>query len=145
MIQNSMFFSCKRLFPPAGQGYIKRGAMSYSTAIFLLGSPAWNTRALSVIKISKLNTAVSKKKCLKLVEIKYCSSFRHHEVRNLALFNNEPEHDKTYNKTSATCEDCASEHSDQSSLSACAFYSLRAIQRGINKNPCHNVWIYRLI
>ena len=33
----------------------------------------------------------------------------------------------------------------ESSLIACAFYSLRATQRGINENPCHTGWIYRLI
>ena len=32
-----------------------------------------------------------------------------------------------------------------SSLIARTFYSLRAIQRGINKNPCHSGWVYRLI
>ena len=33
----------------------------------------------------------------------------------------------------------------ESSLIACAFNSLQAIQRGINKNLCHTVWMYRLI
>ena len=33
----------------------------------------------------------------------------------------------------------------ESSLLAYAFYSLRAIQRGINKKPCHTGWMYRLI
>ena len=33
----------------------------------------------------------------------------------------------------------------ESSLIACAFYSLRAIQRGINKISCHTGWVYRLI
>ena len=32
-----------------------------------------------------------------------------------------------------------------SSLIACAFYSLRAIQRGLNKNPCYTRWMYRLV
>ena len=32
----------------------------------------------------------------------------------------------------------------ESSLIACAFYSLRAIQRGINENPCLNGWMYKL-
>ena len=32
-----------------------------------------------------------------------------------------------------------------SSLIACDFYSLRAIQRGMNKNPCHTGWMHRLI
>ena len=40
---------------------------------------------------------------------------------------------------------CVSAQSIQSSLIACAFYSLRAIQRGINENPCHTWWMYRLI
>ena len=29
-------------------------------------------------------------------------------------------------------------------LITCAFYSLRAIQRGMNKNPCHTGWMFRL-
>ena len=33
----------------------------------------------------------------------------------------------------------------ESSLMACAFYSLRAIQRGMNKNPCHTGCIFWLI
>ena len=33
----------------------------------------------------------------------------------------------------------------ESLLIACDFYSLRAIQREINENPCHNRWISRLI
>ena len=28
---------------------------------------------------------------------------------------------------------------------ACAFYSVQAIQRRINENPCHTEWMYRLI
>ena len=32
-----------------------------------------------------------------------------------------------------------------SSLIACAIYSIRAILREMNKNPCHTVWLYRLI
>ena len=32
---------------------------------------------------------------------------------------------------------CASAQSDQSSLFACGFYILLAIQKGINENPCH--------
>ena len=61
---------------------------------------------------------------------------------------NEPAHDKTYNKICLTSDD-----SDQplhpSSLirvpSLCAFFSFQAIQRRINENPCHTVWMYRLI
>ena len=30
-------------------------------------------------------------------------------------------------------------------LIACAFYRLQGIQKGLNKNPCHNGWMYRLI
>ena len=33
----------------------------------------------------------------------------------------------------------------ESLLIAWAFYNLRAIQREINENPCHTVWVYRLI
>ena len=33
----------------------------------------------------------------------------------------------------------------ESSLIAYAFYSLQAIQRGINENPCYTEWMYRLI
>ena len=33
----------------------------------------------------------------------------------------------------------------ESSLIACAFFRLQAIQRGINENHCHTGWIYRLI
>ena len=33
----------------------------------------------------------------------------------------------------------------ESLLTACAFYSLRAIQKRMNKNPCHTGWMYRLI
>ena len=33
----------------------------------------------------------------------------------------------------------------ESSLIAYAFYRLQIIQIGINKNPCHSGWIYRLI
>ena len=35
--------------------------------------------------------------------------------------------------------------SDQFSIIACSFYSLRAIQRRINVNPCHAEWMYRRI
>ena len=31
----------------------------------------------------------------------------------------------------------------ESSLITCAFYSLQAIQRGINENSCHTWWMYR--
>ena len=33
----------------------------------------------------------------------------------------------------------------ESSLIACAPYSLQAIQRGINENPCQSWWMHRLI
>ena len=32
----------------------------------------------------------------------------------------------------------------ESSLVVCVFYNLRANQKGINENPCHTVWMYRL-
>ena len=32
----------------------------------------------------------------------------------------------------------------ESSLVACPFYSIQAIQKGINENPCHTGWMYRL-
>ena len=35
----------------------------------------------------------------------------------------------------------ASAQSDQSSLNACAFYNLRAIDREMNENLCHTGWI----
>ena len=80
----------------------------------------------------------------------------------------EPAHDKTYlrlvqpAKTQISLRICAgwSESSLvaqvffivgfvvrwlSSSLIACAFYSLKAIQRGINENSCHTLWVYRLI
>ena len=60
----------------------------------------------------------------------------------------EPVHYKIYSKT---CDQrrlrsaCASAQFDQSSLIACTFYSLQAIQRQINENPCSSAWMYRLI
>ena len=33
----------------------------------------------------------------------------------------------------------------ESSLIACAFYSIQAVQRGIKENPCHSGLMYRLI
>ena len=39
----------------------------------------------------------------------------------------------------------SSAQSDQSSLIAYAFYSLQAIQRAINDNPCHTGRMYRLV
>ena len=54
--------------------------------------------------------------------------------------------DKTYNKT---CEQRrlrpACSVWSESSLIACAFYSLLAIQRGIYENSCYTGWMYRLI
>ena len=61
---------------------------------------------------------------------------------------NEQTPDKTYIKICATSElrsACASAQSDQSSLIACTFYNLHAIQRRINENPCHIVLMYKLI
>ena len=40
---------------------------------------------------------------------------------------------------------CVSVKADQSLLIAYAFYSLQAIQRGINENPSHTGWLYKLI
>ena len=51
---------------------------------------------------------------------------------------NEPVHDKTTIRR-------ASAQSDQSPLIICTFYSLRAIQIGMNEKPCHAGWIYRLL
>ena len=50
---------------------------------------------------------------------------------------------KSYNKTCAT----SSEDSDQPvrPLIACAFYSLQAILRGMDKTPCHAGFMYWLI
>ena len=62
-----------------------------------------------------------------------------------------------YDKTCATSEDSDLRPAktqislriravwSESSLIACVFYSLRAIQRVINKTPCHTRWMYRLI
>ena len=61
---------------------------------------------------------------------------------------NEPVHDKTYmyNMTCATSNDSDQPtQSDQSSLITYALYNLWAIQRGINENPSHTGWMYRLI
>ena len=58
-------------------------------------------------------------------------------------------HDKTYNTTSATSKDFDQPVHPHSLISLCwshcAFYSLRAIQRGMNESPCHTGQIYRLI
>ena len=54
----------------------------------------------------------------------------------------EPAHDKPYNLRNQwrLRSACASGQSDQSSLIAWAFYSLRSFQRGINKNSCQTGW-----
>ena len=44
----------------------------------------------------------------------------------------------------AKTEDRSSAQSDQSSLIVYAFYSLWAIQRGINEKHCHTGWMYSL-
>ena len=65
-----------------------------------------------------------------------------------SLFINVPEHNKTYNKTFATCENLAQPvhlGSLITVLIACAFYSLWAIQRGINEYLCHTCRMYTLI
>ena len=63
---------------------------------------------------------------------------------------NEPAHEKTYiqwdmrpAKTQISLRIRAVW--SESSLITCAFYSLRAIQRGLNENPCHTWWMYGLI
>ena len=59
----------------------------------------------------------------------------------------EPVNNKTYNKTCTTREDSDqhAHHADRTLLDACTFYSLHAIQRGINEDPYHTGWVYRLI
>ena len=59
---------------------------------------------------------------------------------------NEPTHKKTYNKTCVSSKDRLTYAVwSESSLITCAFYSLQAIQRGINENPCFSGWMYRLM
>ena len=68
------------------------------------------------------------------------STMKWQEMNVLMIY--EPAHDKTYKKTCAASEErsvCASTQSDQSSLIAYAFCSLRVIHRGMNKNPCHTI------
>ena len=60
----------------------------------------------------------------------------------------EPLHNRTYNdmcKQWRLRSVCRSVQFNQSLLIACAFYSIRAIKRGINENSCHTVCMYRLI
>ena len=57
-----------------------------------------------------------------------------------SLVNIEPAHDKTYDKTFAF-----STVWSESSLISCALYSRHGLSRGINENPCHTGWVYRLI
>ena len=81
------------------------------------------------------------------------NNFYNYSAFLLAYFNSmfirfEPAHEKTYNKTwyqRRLRSACASAVWSESSLIAWAFYSLQAIQRGINENPCHTGWMYRLI
>ena len=55
-------------------------------------------------------------------------------------------HNKTYDKTFATSEDTDKPAPLLSLISPRrAFYSLWTIHGGINKNPCHTGWMYRLI
>ena len=77
----------------------------------------------------------------------YLNTIKKHFLRekNIILVIFEAAQDKTYNKTCAT-----SYNSDQyayqlSLIRGFAFYSLQAIKRGINGNPCHPGWIYILI
>ena len=55
---------------------------------------------------------------------------------------NEPAHDKTYNKT---CDQRRLRSAWESSRIACALYSLQDIQRGINENLCCTERMHRLI
>ena len=75
-------------------------------------------------------------------------------VKPMSRLISEPAHDKTYNKTCATREDSDQPAHprrlirvfvDRMCLPGCAFYSLRAIQRGINEIPCHLGWLYKLV
>ena len=65
------------------------------------------------------------------------------------IFIFEPAHDKTYNRLVRPAKTRIRLRIravwSESSLIACAFYNLRAIQNGMNENPCHTVWMYRLI
>ena len=80
--------------------------------------------------------------------------------RNKTVF--VPAHDKIYlsqHMTKPTIRCATSENSDlpvhlgslisavwsEFLLMACAFYSLQAIQRRVNENPRHSMWMYRLI
>ena len=70
-------------------------------------------------------------------------------LKRLVCFKNEPAHDKTYNKTCETSEDSDQTAHPCSLISVfadcmCLLQPL-AIQRGINENPCHTEWMYRLI
>ena len=57
----------------------------------------------------------------------------------------EPAHDKTHNKTCAKSELRSACAFTESSLIACAFYNLLAVQRGIKWSPCDTGRMYRLI
>ena len=60
------------------------------------------------------------------------------------LVQNEPAHDKIYNKICEPAKMDQPAQSDQSLLIAWTVYSLQAIQSGINENPCQTGWMYRL-
>ena len=60
----------------------------------------------------------------------------------------EPAHDKTHNKTCATSEYSVRPAHSRSPIRVFADHmcllQLQAIQKGINKNPCHTGWMCRL-
>ena len=62
---------------------------------------------------------------------------------------NAPAHDINYIKTCVTSEDADQPVHLHSLIRVFAnrmcFYSLRAIRKGLNYNPCHTWWMYRLI
>ena len=60
--------------------------------------------------------------------------------KKYVVFSNKPVDNKSFSKT---CETRAVW--SESLLIACAFCSLRAIQRGMNENPYYSGWMYRLI
>ena len=57
----------------------------------------------------------------------------------------EAAHNKTFSRTCATIEVSDPSAHPRSLLIAVSFYSLQAIQRGINKNPCYTWWTYSLM
>ena len=78
-----------------------------------------------------------------------CDLTQHHFLRPVCRNIYEPAHDKTYNKTVPPAMTWISLRRSDSIWSDFAYCmclrQLRAIQRGINKNPCHTGWMYSLI